>query len=140
MDIFVDETSKNSRYEKVCYLGEGQFANVFLAQDNNRNGQLVAIKKVKAGPRWVLADGMNLSAIREIKILKEMDHPNVLSLLDVFSQDRCICLVFDFMSSDLEALVHDPTVVLIPAHVKALSLQLLRGVDIYTPIGYFIEI
>lgn len=46
MDIFVDETSKNSRYEKVCYLGEGQFANVFLAQDNNRNGQLVAIKKV----------------------------------------------------------------------------------------------
>ncbi|CAH8568037.1 unnamed protein product [Schistosoma curassoni] len=129
MDIFVDETSKNSRYEKVCYLGEGQFANVFLAQDNNRNGQLVAIKKVKAGPRWVLADGMNLSAIREIKILKEIDHPNVLTLLDVFSQDRCICLVFDFMSSDLEALVHDPTVVLIPAHVKALSLQLLRGVE-----------
>lgn len=68
---------------------------------------------------------MNLSAIREIKILKEIDHPNVLTLLDVFSQDRCICLVFDFMSSDLEALVHDPTVVLIPAHVKALSLQVI---------------
>ncbi|CAL8069511.1 unnamed protein product [Calicophoron daubneyi] len=129
MDIFVDEATKNARYEKVCYLGEGQFANVFLARDMNRNGHLVAIKKVKAGPRWVLADGMNLSAIREIKALKELDHPNILIVLDVFSQDRCICLVFEFMAADLEALVRDFTVVLVPPHVKALSLQLLRGVE-----------
>lgn len=47
MDIFVDEVSKNARYERVCYLGEGQFANVFLARDLNRSEQLVAIKKVK---------------------------------------------------------------------------------------------
>lgn len=46
MDIFVDETKKNRRYEKVCHLGEGQFANVFLARDSQRNGCLVAIKKV----------------------------------------------------------------------------------------------
>ncbi|KAG5451519.1 hypothetical protein CSKR_108427, partial [Clonorchis sinensis] len=45
MDIFVDESSKNTRYEKVCYLGEGQFATVFLARDLNRSGHLVAIKK-----------------------------------------------------------------------------------------------
>ncbi|TGZ74121.1 hypothetical protein CRM22_001117 [Opisthorchis felineus] len=129
MDIFVDESSKNARYEKVCYLGEGQFATVFLARDLNRSGHLVAIKKVKAGPRWVVEDGMNLSAIREVKALKELDHPNVLTVLDVFSHDRCICMVFDFMASDLEALVHDYTVVLVPAHIKALSLQLLRGVE-----------
>ncbi|GAA56964.1 cyclin-dependent kinase 7 [Clonorchis sinensis] len=129
MDIFVDESSKNTRYEKVCYLGEGQFATVFLARDLNRSGHLVAIKKVKAGPRWVVEDGMNLSAIREVKALKELDHPNILTVLDVFSQDRCICMVFDFMASDLEALVHDYTVVLVPAHIKALSLQLLRGVE-----------
>lgn len=48
MDIFVDETQKNRRYEKVCYLGEGQFANVFLARDLQRGGALVAIKKVVA--------------------------------------------------------------------------------------------
>ncbi len=46
MDIFVDETQKNRRYEKVCYLGEGQFANVFLARDLQRSGCYVAIKKV----------------------------------------------------------------------------------------------
>ncbi|VEL39555.1 unnamed protein product [Protopolystoma xenopodis] len=46
MDIFVDEETKNARYEKICYLGEGQFANVFLAKDLNRGGYLVAIKKV----------------------------------------------------------------------------------------------
>ncbi|VEL06764.1 unnamed protein product [Protopolystoma xenopodis] len=67
---------------------------------------------VKAGPRWVMIDGLNLSAIREVKLLRELDHPNVLCLLDVFSQDRGVCLVFDFMESDLEALVHDSTLLL----------------------------
>ncbi|KAL3320969.1 Cyclin-Dependent Kinase 7 [Cichlidogyrus casuarinus] len=109
-DIFVDEKAKNLRYEKVCYLGEGQFANVFLARDLKKNNELVAIKKVKSGPKWVLEDGMNLSAIREIKLLRELAHPNILNLLDVFSQDRGICLVFNFMESDLEAVVRDPAI------------------------------
>ncbi|KAH9286979.1 Cyclin-dependent kinase 7 [Echinococcus granulosus] len=124
MDIFVDETQKNRRYEKVCHLGEGQFANVFLARDLQRGGCLV-----KAGPRWVLADGMNLSAIREVKLLREIEHPNIMSLQDVFSQDSGICLVFEFMESDLEAVIQDSSVVLTPANIKSLSLQLLKGVE-----------
>ncbi|KER24209.1 hypothetical protein T265_14474 [Opisthorchis viverrini] len=99
------------------------------SQDLFALNALMDIFLVKAGPRWVVEDGMNLSAIREVKALKELDHPNILTVLDVFSQDRCICMVFDFMASDLEALVHDYTVVLVPAHIKALSLQLLRGVE-----------
>ncbi|VDN13826.1 unnamed protein product [Dibothriocephalus latus] len=68
---------------------------------------------------------MNLSAIREIKLLREIGHPNVLSLLDVFSQDFGICLVFEFMESDLEAVIRDQTVVLTPANIKSLSLQVI---------------
>ncbi len=79
--------------------------------------------KVKAGPRWVLADGMNISAIREIKLLREIEHPNVMCLQDVFSQDFCICLVFEFMESDLEAVLRDTSVILTPANIKSLSLQ-----------------
>ncbi|KAM3177002.1 hypothetical protein ACTXT7_005378 [Hymenolepis weldensis] len=131
MDIFVDELQKNRRYQKIMHLGEGQFANVFLARDNSRNGTFVAIKKVKAGPKWVLEDGMNISAIREVKLLREMDHPNVMTLLDVFSQDFGVCLVFEYMESDLDAVIRDPNIVLTPANIKSLSLQvhLLKGVE-----------
>jgi hypothetical protein len=44
----VDESSaktKLRRYEKVVFLGEGQFANVYKAKDL-QTGQFVAIKKV----------------------------------------------------------------------------------------------
>lgn len=66
---------------------------------------------------------MNLSAIREVKLLREIEHPNVMSLQDVFSQDSGICLVFEFMESDLEAVIQDSSVVLTPANIKSLSLQ-----------------
>ncbi|TPP61044.1 Cyclin-dependent kinase 7 [Fasciola gigantica] len=114
--------------EQASKLARQLYVHRFKLPENDITTELQPCY-VKAGPRWVLADGMNLSAVREIKALKELDHPNVLTVMDVFSQDRCICLVFEFMAADLEALVHDCTVVLIPSHIKALSLQLLRGVE-----------
>jgi len=36
---------QKSRYQKIRYLGEGQFANVYQARDVDK-GTLVAIKKV----------------------------------------------------------------------------------------------
>lgn len=74
---------------------------------------------------------MNLSAIREIKLLREIGHPNVMSLLDVFSQDFGICLVFEFMEADLEAVVRDPTVVLTPANIKSLSMQVTLNFEFH---------
>jgi len=41
----VDVKSRAKRYEKLDFLGEGQFATVYKARDKNTN-QIVAIKKV----------------------------------------------------------------------------------------------
>uniref|UniRef100_A0A8D1FXT6 Protein kinase domain-containing protein n=1 Tax=Sus scrofa TaxID=9823 RepID=A0A8D1FXT6_PIG len=40
----VDVKSRAKRYEKLDFLGEGQFATVYKARDKNTN-QIVAIKK-----------------------------------------------------------------------------------------------
>jgi len=40
--------------------------------------------------------------LREIKLLQELKHPNIIGLLDVFGHKSNISLVFDFMETDLE--------------------------------------
>ena len=42
----------------------------------------VAIKAIKMG---LFQDGLDMSAIREIKYLKELKHPNIIDLMDVVS-------------------------------------------------------
>ncbi|KAG8516128.1 Cyclin-dependent kinase 7, partial [Galemys pyrenaicus] len=99
----VDVKSRAKRYEKLDFLGEGQFATVYKARDKNTN-QIVAIKKIKLGHRSEAKDGINRTALREIKLLQELSHPNIIGLLDAFGHKSNISLVFDFMETDLEDL------------------------------------
>ncbi|XP_069483499.1 cyclin-dependent kinase 7 isoform X2 [Ambystoma mexicanum] len=99
----MDARSRARRYEKLDFLGEGQFATVYKARDKNTN-QIVAIKKIKLGHRSEAKDGINRTALREIKLLQELSHPNIIGLLDAFGHKSNISLVFDFMETDLEDL------------------------------------
>ncbi len=62
----------------------------------------VAIKKVRAG---ACKDGVHISALREIKVLKELKSPHVVRLLDVFPNKSGVSLVFEYMSHSLESVV-----------------------------------
>ncbi|XP_074595217.1 cyclin-dependent kinase 7-like [Brevipalpus obovatus] len=120
--------SHKSRYEKVKFLGEGQFANVYKAFDN-RTGDFVAVKKIKLGNREEAKDGINRTALREIKLLQELSHENIIGLLDVFGHRSNISLVFDFMETDLERIIKDTKFVLTPAIVKSYMLMTLKGLE-----------
>lgn len=79
MDLFLDkESAKSARYLKQSWLGEGQFAIVYRAKDLRQEGVEVAIKKVKCGGAEDLADGINRTALREIKLLRELNHDNII--------------------------------------------------------------
>ncbi|KAI6223466.1 Cell division protein kinase 7 [Aphelenchoides besseyi] len=116
------------RYETIKHLGEGQFANVFMAKDL-MTGDVVAIKKIKLGSRSETADGINRTALREIKLLQEIQHDNVITLRDVFGRRTNIQLVFDFMDTDLENLIRDTNIILTASHIKNMCLQMLLGVE-----------
>uniref|UniRef100_A0A915BGA5 Alpha-1,2-Mannosidase n=1 Tax=Parascaris univalens TaxID=6257 RepID=A0A915BGA5_PARUN len=126
-----DETSKErakTRYEKIKHLGEGQFANVYKAKDTE-TGKFVAIKKIKLGSRHEVMDGVNRTAVREIKLLQELRHDNIIGLLDVIGHKTNIQLVFDFMETDLEHVVKDNSIILMPEHIKNITLQTLLGLE-----------
>uniref|UniRef100_A0A3Q3XDM3 Cyclin-dependent kinase 7 n=1 Tax=Mola mola TaxID=94237 RepID=A0A3Q3XDM3_MOLML len=99
----LDVKSRSKRYEKLDFLGEGQFATVYKARDKTTD-TIVAIKKIKVGHRTEAKDGINRTALREIKLLQELHHPNIIGLLDAFGHKSNISLVFDFMETDLEDL------------------------------------
>ena len=59
------------QYEKIAFLGEGQFATVYKAKDTKSvDGRIVAVKKIKLGSRAEAKDGINRTALREIKLLQ----------------------------------------------------------------------
>ena len=41
-------------------------------------------------------------AIREISLLKELQHPNIVSLQDVIMQESRLYLIFEFLTMDLK--------------------------------------
>lgn len=122
-------TSKLHRYEKVEYLGEGQFAMVYKAKDTQDDDKIVAVKKIKLGSREEARDGINRTALREIKLLQELKHTNIVGLLDVFGHRSNVSLVFEFVDTDLEQIIKDNNVVLTPANIKAYTLMTLEGLE-----------
>jgi cyclin-dependent kinase 7 len=81
------------------------------------------------GSKADFCDGVNRTALREIKLQQELHHPNILDLLDVFGYKSNISLVFDFMDTDLEMIIKESKIVLTPANIKALSLMTLQGLE-----------
>lgn len=95
------------KYVKGKKLGEGTYANVYLGHLATDPSKLFAIKKMKKNPDY--KEGIGPDAIRECKHLRELSHPNVISLVSVFSsKDQNINLVLEFLPlGDLEQLIKD---------------------------------
>ncbi|CAG7823055.1 unnamed protein product [Allacma fusca] len=128
MDLASIALSSHKRYEKIKFLGEGQFATVYKAKDLKED-RIVAVKKIKVGAKSEFNDGVNRTALREIKLQQELHHPNILGLLDVYGHKSNISLVFDFMDTDLEIIIRDNKLVLTPANIKAYTIMTLQGLE-----------
>jgi len=124
-----DLKDRTKRYHKISFLGEGQFATVYKAEDTESDNKIVAVKKIKLGHRAEAVDGVNRTALREIKLLQELSHQNIIGLLDVFGHKSNISLVFDYMKTDLEDIIKDTKVILTPAHIKSYVLMTIKGLE-----------
>ena len=105
-------------YLKIDKIGEGTYGIVYKAK-NRSTGRLVALKKIRLETEVrqldtlpikfhnriyktdYKAEGVPSTAIREISLLKELEHPNVVALIDVIHTNRKLYLVFEFIDMDL---------------------------------------
>merc|ERR1719506_1208264 len=74
-------------------------------------------------------EGVPSTAIREIALLKELSHQNVVKLLDVFCKPNKLVLVFEFLENDLKKYMKSLHGKLAPATVKNFGFQLCKGVE-----------
>ncbi|KAM6496987.1 Protein kinase-like domain containing protein [Amanita muscaria] len=116
---------RQKRWIKDSKAGEGTYAVVYRGHEA-ATGKRVAIKKIKVGQ---FKDGLDMSAIREVKYLRELKHQNVIELLDVFSSKMNLNLVLEFLDSDLEMIIKDRSLVFLPADIKSWMAMTFRGLE-----------
>ena len=87
-------------FEKIEKIGSGTYGVVFKGYKKNSNGtkEIVAIKKMKID---LENEGIPSTALREITILRELNHPNIVRLLDVVLNNSKLYLLFEFIECDL---------------------------------------
>jgi serine/threonine protein kinase len=116
-----------SQYELLekQVLGEGTYGKVYKAR-STRTNDWVAMKQMKLDAQ---EEGVPSTAIREIALLKELSHPNVVKLLDVFCKPNKLVLVFEFLENDLKKYMKNLNGRLTPSNVKNFAFQLCKGVE-----------
>ncbi len=86
------------KYEKVEKIGEGTYGVVYKGR-NKESGQTIALKKITLEQE---EEGVPCTTIREIALLRELNHDNVVRLKDVVNTKSSMYLVFEYLDLDLK--------------------------------------
>ena len=130
-------------FVKIEKIGEGTYGVVFKGK-NTKTGEIVAMKKIRLESE---DEGVPSTAIREISLLKELQHPNIVCLQvriikikslaymffflqDVLMQEAKLYLIFEFLTMDLKKYM-DTNIPkdgqMDPKLTKSYTYQLLQG-------------
>ena len=124
------------RYEKLekngpvsdadIELGEGTYGYVYKAKDLQMD-EYVAMKKIKLDTE---DEGIPSTALREISILRELDHPNIVHLRDCVQNEGKLYLVFEFVDMDLRRYMDSTSEPLDTPTVKSFLYQIFAGLNL----------
>ncbi|KAF5916539.1 hypothetical protein HPG69_005334 [Diceros bicornis minor] len=113
---------KLETYVKLDKLGEGTYATVFKGR-SKLTENLVALKEI----RLEHEEGAPCTAIREVSLLKNLKHANIVTLHDLIHTERSLTLVFEYLDSDLKQYLDHCGNLMSMHNVKIFMFQLLRG-------------
>jgi serine/threonine protein kinase len=93
---------------------------------NRQTGEFVALKEIHLDSE----EGTPSTAIREISLMKELKHENIVSLFDVIHTENKLMLVFEYMDKDLKKYMDSrgDRGALDPGTIKSFMYQLCRGI------------
>ena len=114
----------------MCAICRLIYAQVFKGR-NSHTGTFVALKEIHLDSE----EGTPSTAIREISLMKELKHENIVSLYDVIHTENKLMLVFEYMDKDLKKYMDtyphqtgSARGALDAVTIKSFMFQLLRGI------------
>ncbi|KAJ0036520.1 hypothetical protein NQD34_005197 [Periophthalmus magnuspinnatus] len=115
---------KLETYIKLDKLGEGTYATVYKGR-SKLTENLVALKEI----RLEHEEGAPCTAIREVSLLKDLKHANIVTLHDIIHTQKSLTLVFEYLDKDLKQYLDDCGNTIHVHNVKLFLFQLLRGLS-----------
>ncbi|TYZ59205.1 hypothetical protein PybrP1_007138 [[Pythium] brassicae (nom. inval.)] len=120
----LSSTHRMERYQKLEKIGEGTYGVVYKAKDRV-TGEVIALKKIRLEAE---DEGIPSTAIREISLLKELQHVNIVRLYNIVHTERKLTLVFEYLDQDLKKYLDVCEKGLEKPILKSFLYQLLRGI------------
>lgn len=118
-------------YKNLKQIGSGVYGSVYKGEAPT--GKAVALKFLRLENE---RDGLPITAVREIKLLKHMNHPNVIKLLDMVTSKKMekgsrkkadIYMALEWCDHDLAGLLHNPEFKFSETTVKHFMSQIMEG-------------
>lgn len=122
-----DVSGRNERYVALGRLGQGSFGEVRMGSDTF-TGKSVALKYVR-----ILSQergGIPRAVFRELESLKQLKNSDYIAqLLDYFPDESNLCLVMEYLPTDLQEVIQKATCPLPASQVKAFAHMLLSALS-----------
>ncbi|XP_017017432.1 cyclin-dependent kinase 2 [Drosophila kikkawai] len=109
-----------NNFQRAEKIGEGTYGIVYKAR-SNATGQDVALKKIRLEGE---TEGVPSTAIREISLLKNLKHKNVVQLFDVVISGNNLYMIFEYLNMDLKKLMDKKKDVFTPQLIKSYMYQI----------------
>ncbi|KAI7905792.1 kinase-like domain-containing protein [Cokeromyces recurvatus] len=111
-------------FKKIRKIGEGTYGVVFKAREIKTN-EPVALKKLK----MCAYEGVPTTTLREIAILKSLNHENIIKLKDLIHKETKLFMVFEYADMDLRRYMDTmQRPGLTKNHIKSFMHQLFKGI------------
>jgi len=121
-----------------CKVGRGTYGHVYKAKRKPVKDRTTPSDTMEYALKQIEGAGLSMSACREIALLRELKHANVINLRHVFlsHQDRKVWLLFDYAEHDLwhiikyhrAAKANKKQFNVVKGMVKSLLYQILDGI------------
>lgn len=120
---------KDNQYKKIKLLGRGAYGSIKLCEnltpkDSTCPAKFIALKKISIiNPN----DAKETTLQREIKILREYPHANIIKLYDTFTHNKDAFLALEYMTCDLGAYIDKSGVKFASPDVRHIFREVLTG-------------
>jgi len=116
-------------FERRQQVGQGTYGSVFMGAYKD-TGEVVALKRINTEQE---ENGFPITAIREVKILTALNHPNIVKLKEIVTSKekneipKNVFMVFEYLEYDLTGILETPEIRFGQDHIKSWANQLLKG-------------